>query len=104
MGRPWMGGVGAALWVYACAWDAPRADAGGGGPGADAAPPAPPIVQLIDSAIPPAVAGEAGWDYHQSVEADLTDDGQPERVVLTARVELVRGRPRWSCWRSFPRG
>ncbi|HSW29768.1 MAG TPA: M23 family metallopeptidase [Longimicrobiales bacterium] len=50
---------------------------------------------MIDPTIPPAVAGEAGWDYHQSVEVDLDGDGRPERVVLTARVALVRGRPAW---------
>ena len=92
---PWAGGLGAALLVCACMWEAPRAEAGGGAAGADADPPAPPIVQLIDSTIPPAVAGEAGWDYHQSVGVDLNGDGRPERVVLTARVELVRGRPAW---------
>ena len=50
---------------------------------------------LIDSGIPPAIAGEEGWNYHQSADVDLTNDGQPERVVLTARVELYRGRPAW---------
>ena len=53
------------------------------------------IVQLIDSTIPPAIAGEDGWNYHQSADADLTGDGIPERVVLMARVELYRGRPAW---------
>ena len=55
----------------------------------------PPPIQLVDSAIPPAIAGEAGWNYRQAAEVDLTGDGQPERVVLTARVELYRGRPAW---------
>lgn len=59
-----------------------------------APPPAPPLA-LIDSAIPPAIAGEDGWNYQQSVSADLTGDGQPDRVVMTARVELVRGQPAW---------
>jgi len=54
-----------------------------------------PSVQLIDSTIPPAVAGEGGWDYQQSTHADLTGDAQLERVVLTARVELYHGRPAW---------
>ena len=27
--------------------------------------------------------------------ADLTGDGAPERVVMTARVEMSRGRPLW---------
>ncbi|MGI8844477.1 MAG: hypothetical protein ACR2HZ_12305 [Gemmatimonadaceae bacterium] len=52
-------------------------------------------VQLIDSTIPPAIAGTDGWNYHLSAEADLDGDGQPERVVLTARVELYRSRPAW---------
>jgi hypothetical protein len=54
-----------------------------------------PLVRLIDSTIPPAVAGAAGWNFQQSAEADLDGDGGPERVVLTARVELYRGRPAW---------
>ena len=54
-----------------------------------------PSVQLIDSTIPPAIAGTDGWNYHLSTEADLNGDGQFERVVLTARVELYRGRPAW---------
>jgi hypothetical protein len=36
-----------------------------------------------------------GWNYQRSAEADLDGDGQLERVVLTARVELIRGRPAW---------
>ena len=52
-------------------------------------------VQLIDSTIPPAIAGADGWNYHLSTQADLNGDGKSERVVLTARVELYRGRPAW---------
>ena len=55
----------------------------------------PPAVQLIDSLIPQAVAGEDGWNYHRTAEVDLDGDGEAERVVLTARVELYRGRPAW---------
>jgi hypothetical protein len=51
--------------------------------------------ESIDPTIPPAIAGEQGWNYHQSTSLDLTGDGMPERVVLTARVELYRGRPAW---------
>ena len=54
-----------------------------------------PAPQLVDTAIAPAVAGEDGWNYAQEVEADLDSDGQAERLVLTARVELYRGRPAW---------
>lgn len=50
---------------------------------------------LVDASIPPAVAGADGWNWHQSAQADLDGDGQAERVVLTARVELHRGRPAW---------
>lgn len=52
-------------------------------------------VQLIDSTISPAVAGAAGWQYQQRAAADLDGDGVTEQVVLTARVELYRGRPAW---------
>ena len=50
---------------------------------------------LVDSTLPRAVAGEEGWNYSQAAQADLDSDGEAERVVLTARVELVRGRPAW---------
>ena len=50
---------------------------------------------LVDSTIPHAVAGADGWMYSQSFEADLDGDGQTERVVLTARAEVMRGRPLW---------
>lgn len=50
---------------------------------------------LIDPDIAPAIAGQDGWDYSQAAEADLTGDGEPERIVLTVRVEMYRGRPAW---------
>lgn len=53
------------------------------------------IAQVIDSTIPPAVGGVAGWNYQERATADLTGDSLPEQVVLTARVELYRGRPAW---------
>lgn len=80
---------------------ASRLPAGGSAPAAAGADvrqaggetaPSPP---LIDPTIPPAIAGEGGWNYHQSASADLDGDGSPERVVLTARVEMYRGRPAW---------
>lgn len=55
----------------------------------------PQPVDLIDPAIPPAVAGEGGWDYQRSAAADLSGDGEPERVILAARVEMVQGQPAW---------
>lgn len=57
--------------------------------------PTPPPVDLMDPNIPPAVAGEDGWDYQLSGDADLNGDGRAERIVLTARVEMYQGRPAW---------
>jgi hypothetical protein len=51
--------------------------------------------QLIDSTIPPASAGQDGWNYVESATADVMGDSVPERIVLTARVEMYRGRPAW---------
>lgn len=67
-------------------------------PAAEPPPPPPPAFDaatIIDSAIAPAVAGEDGWNYAIASEADLTGDGVAERAVLTARVEMYRGRPAW---------
>jgi hypothetical protein len=92
--RSWLRAGGAALALAACAPAAPPPPAADDPPGE--APSAPPAaVDLVDADIPPAVAGEAGWGYHQSAQADLTGDGRLQRVVLTARVELYRGRPAW---------
>ena len=52
-------------------------------------------VSLVDTSIAPAVAGMNGWNYSQDASADLTGDGTPERVVITAQVEMSRGRPLW---------
>jgi hypothetical protein len=87
--------VSASLLLGACAGDARRSADGDSLTRAASDSLTPPPIQLVDSAIPPAIAGEAGWNYRQAAEADLTGDGQPERVVLTARVELYRGRPAW---------
>lgn len=64
-------------------------------PAAAAAPAANATSPLVDPAIAPAVAGANGWNWHQSAQADLDGDGKTERVVLTARVDLHRGRPAW---------
>ncbi|MEX2181613.1 MAG: hypothetical protein WD771_06185 [Gemmatimonadaceae bacterium] len=56
---------------------------------------AEPTVQLVDPAIPAAVAGADGWNYVRVAEGNLTGSGAPMRVVLTARVELIRGQPAW---------
>lgn len=89
------GALGAVLLCCACSGDAPAPRTGGDEGGADTTSLAPPSVQLVDSTIPPAVAGEEGWHYQQSADVDLTGDGHLERVVLTARVELYRGQPAW---------
>lgn len=55
----------------------------------------PTAPDLLDPAIPPAVPGEDGWDFVRAVEADLNGDGRDAQVLVTARAELVRGRPAW---------
>ena len=55
----------------------------------------PTALDLIDTTIPRAVAGDAGWNYVQTASSDLDLDGQNEKVILTARVEMIRGRPAW---------
>jgi hypothetical protein len=91
----WARLLGVTLVACACAGETPLPHPGDSAAARPTDSTAPQRVQLIDTAIPPAVAGEAGWNYQQSALADLTGDGEPERVVLTARVELVRGRPAW---------
>lgn len=59
------------------------------------AAPAFPSAALLDSGQLAGVAGADGWNYQQSVAADIDGDGQVERVVIMARVELMRGRPVW---------
>lgn len=90
---PKIGWAGMILLVGGCAVDSRPPQSADSVPaaGADSVP----SVQLVDSAIPPAVAGAEGWNYQQSARADLDGDGQAERVVLTAKVELYRGRPAW---------
>lgn len=55
----------------------------------------PVQVQLVDTAFVPAIAGQDGWNYQLNAEADLNGDGEPELIVLTARVERARGRLAW---------
>jgi hypothetical protein len=49
---------------------------------------------LLDPAYPLAAHGEE-WGHRQVADADLTSDGNLERVVLAARVERHRGRLAW---------
>lgn len=51
---------------------------------------AAPVV-LVDTTLPPATAGEAGWGYHLRADADLDGDGRPERASLIARVASAPG-------------
>ena len=93
--RSWFPVAAMLLFTSACSRDEPQPPAASDSlAGRPDSQPAPALV-LVDSTIPPAVAGEAGWNYQQSTEADLDGDGQPERIVLTAQVEMYRGRPAW---------
>ena len=79
----------------ACSTD--RAPGGVADSIARAAPSAAPpsAVVLTDSGQVPATRGAGGWNYSQSATADVDGDGQNERIVMMARVEMVRGRPAW---------
>jgi hypothetical protein len=92
---PKIGWAGVTLLLGACAVDSRPPQSADSVPPAGTDTVAAPAIQLVDSAIPPAVAGAEGWNYQQSAGADLDGDGQAERVVLTAKVELYRGRPAW---------
>ena len=92
---PRIGWAGITLLVGACAVDARPPQAADSVTVAGTDTVVAPAVELVDSTIPPAVAGAEGWNYQQSARADLDGDGQAERVVLTAKVELYRGRPAW---------
>lgn len=81
--------------IVACSGEPPPPWAGEGEPPPATLPPADPAIELIDPAIPLAVAGEEGWGYRLAADADLNGDGVAERVILTARVAMIRGRPAW---------
>lgn len=51
--------------------------------------------ELLDSAIAPATGGRDGWNYQQRTNVDLNGDGLQESIVITAQVEMYRGRPAW---------
>ncbi|HSJ63270.1 MAG TPA: hypothetical protein VK922_05100 [Gemmatimonadaceae bacterium] len=75
--------------AVACAPDADLPDDAGPAPDSDS------VAVAIDTTIAAAVAGEGGWNFVQRATADLDGDGTAEDVVLTARVEMYRGRPAW---------
>lgn len=90
--------------VAACGGEVPEPRTEPAAIDADSAAATPALVDLVDPDVAPGVAGEGGWGYHRSAEVDLTGDGQTERVVLTARVETVGGRPAWDDgqpWRVY---
>lgn len=54
------------------------------------------IGDLIQSRVPPAVAGDTGWAYQQQAVADIDGDGDDETVVVLSDVMLdASGRPMW---------
>lgn len=89
------GTVAIVMVAYGCTVEAPEQSATSNIEPAPTETVAAVPVQLVDSAITPAIAGKDGWNYHQTAETDVDGDGQAERVVMSARVELVRGRPAW---------
>ena len=72
-------------------------------PACTAAPPAPPSPDSVRGPGLPVDSARAGspevvaaWAHRQAIDVDLDADGAPERVILTADVELDgRGRPLW---------
>jgi hypothetical protein len=54
------------------------------------------IADLVQSRVPPAVAGDSGWSYQQQVVADIDGDDDDETVVLISDVGLdAGGQPLW---------
>lgn len=53
---------------------------------------------LIDPAYPLVTAGEAGWGFVETANADLNADERLEKVVVMARVEQDPKRPREFMW------
>ena len=64
-------------------------------PGASSPSPPGPGSTAVDS-VRVRLADAAGWRHRRAVEGDLDGDGAPERVVLTADVEVrPDGVPLW---------
>ena len=55
-------------------------------------------VDLVDKNYPLVGEREPGWDYRQSVKADLDGDGAEETIVVMARVERSPNNPRDYLW------
>lgn len=55
-------------------------------------------VDLVDQNYPPVAKNEPGWDYRQTVAADLDGDGANDTVVVMARVERSPDNPREYLW------
>ena len=53
------------------------------------------LVLPVDSTVPTARLGEGGWQYGRSSETDVDGDGEPERIVVSARAEVRNGQPLW---------
>jgi hypothetical protein len=54
------------------------------------------VVDLLESRVPPAVAGDTPWEYAQRSTADFDGDGQKETAVLIADALVdARGKPMW---------
>lgn len=88
-------GLCAAVVTIACSAPEPDAVRGDGGVPLDTAPPPPDPVVLVDSGQALATDGVDGWSEIDAKRVDLDADGTGERVVVIARVELIRGRPAW---------
>lgn len=55
-------------------------------------------VDLVDKNYPTVAKDEPGWDYRQTVTADLDGDGKEDTVVLMARVERSPSNPSEYIW------
>ena len=68
----WMRIAGAVFVLHACSMDSPAPKADDAEPGEKTASLPPRTIQLVDSTISPAIAGQEGWHYQQSADVDLT--------------------------------
>lgn len=49
----------------------------------------------VDSSVSVSPIGTELWQFGRSSMVDVDGDGEPERVVVAARAEVVRGQPLW---------